>query len=435
MAGGLRLLGAVVILCIIALDAVDEHHNVHNLDTGEVEQLTIVKTGEVVGSDELGDTDSENADASEGSLYPGPFSPPMPPDGGLISIGTAGYTRTFNVYGGTPADCGGSLEFGTMETYAPSAVTDLSECVTLCNACTDCVGFVDEIKGMVCVFMQNLDYGQVKLTSPLAIMAKYYNAVKSYTACDAGFTSAEEETEDCTICSTGKSSTKGSECQTCASGKYSDHDGASTCLACPPGKVTTSGKDGCVACPVAKFSPGQRDACIDCSAGYYNGQDSASVCSACDGGKSAVAISHQCEDCATGEWASPGSLPRHFTPCPPRPDLCRPGSLTDSLPLPGSETCTACTAGKKSLPDNTDCEQCPSGTRSGLRSPVCLSCTAGQWSLAESSTCTRCQLGFGQPLQGQDSCTECVRGYFAANLGSTACLACTAGQYSIPGQA
>ena len=107
---------------------------------------------------------------------------------------------------------------------------------------------------------------------------------------------------------------------------------------------------------------------------------------------------------------------------------CPAGYIPEQVPaskgFTGGWRCTGCNTGHKAGLGDLSCAQCPAGTFANVTgSSECQPCPAG----------SGCGLACPQPgicpagqyaTAGQETCNNCLEGYYQANTGSTACFAC-----------
>jgi len=153
---------------------------------------------------------------------------------------------------------------------------------------------------------------------------------------------------------------------TCSPGTYS-RDGATICIACPPGTYQQyADQASCTSCVAGKYNPVygsfSPDACINAPAGNY----------------------------AT---VAPGTLPYapYATAGPTMYTPCSPGYYQSES---GKNGCLSCGTGTFSLGGQVSCTICLAGTyQNAERSINCIYCPPNQYSNAGASSCSPCLAG------------------------------------------
>jgi hypothetical protein len=232
--------------------------------------------------------------------------------------------------------------------------------------------------------------------------------------------------------------TYGTQCTSCAAGKYQDTAAQSDCKSCPAGRFSGVKAAGCTACAAGKkgrLAVDQRTACDDCEAGYYAsspgaegcaqcvagtyaGSSGASVCDTCVAGKAAQVNATECLGCASGTFSSAGSA--ICTSCPT-------GQYSDASD--STVRCSLCDKGTFAATVKTaNCAVCSPGQYSLNGAAACTTCLAGTWAAAGATICESCAAGSIAATAGLQNCTTCPAGQFGATAGLSTCTACPAGK-------
>ena len=237
----------------------------------------------------------------------------------------------------------------------------------------------------------------------------------------------------CSSCPPGFACKGGSDQQPCSPGTASP-GGADVCSNCGDDKKYSAAKNGeCTACSSGSYTGGGRDKnthtfCKLCSAGYAcDGSSTETPCpagTASSGGASVCSVCGADNQYSTGGQGScaicPG--PTKFTSGgnPNKREACLPcpgGSACD-----GTNTATACVAGKFSAPGAGVCSDCGHDSKH---------------SSSGASECVHCRIGYTTPHAGtvnsntQDSCVNCPSGSACDGWG-THTAQCAAGKFSAP---
>ena len=193
-------------------------------------------------------------------------------------------------------------------------------------------------------------------------------------------------------CSTGHFCS-GTECaiQQCATGKYQDAKGQSSCKSCSS-KYPSSAAGS--------------DAISDC---YLTLSDGKYVPTA-GGGE---------QDCPAGSYCSKlGTKVYHSTPNTPTTVA----------------TSGQCAVGKYSGKAQTSCSDCGAGKKTGVSgtgATTCSDCDAGTYSSGTANaTCALCARGYHQDETGKSSCKPCNNGHYQDETGKTLCKNCADGTYT-----
>jgi hypothetical protein len=191
----------------------------------------------------------------------------------------------------------------------------------------------------------------------------------------------------CTKCDAGRFENSGT-CEDCASGRFQDVAGQSTCLECG-------------ACAV-----GARQACDGAGAGY---------CTSCAPGSFANAETGSCQDCVA-QTITTAKDQSACTPCPA-------GSVQ---PLSGQSYCTKCDAGR--FEDGGVCKDCVGGRfQNATSQTACTDCGALACDTGARLNCGGSTEGF---------CSDCPAGKFFFRESETAsgCKDCPAGSWCQSGK-
>ena len=250
---------------------------------------------------------------------------------------------------------------------------------------------------------------------------------------------------------------RGAAATQCALGRYAPHGGVTACLACGPGYIASAllGATACTACGVGRYQPGGGNgqapssavACHACVAGRFSDAEGASSCVVAREGRFVAStgasaatlcpIGHFCSGttsttpqiCGLGTYAA---IVGHAA-CVQCRLRASDGMYTSSA---GASTCSSCSSGRfATLPTQTACFACPIGTFAleGLAT-ACTACSAGRYAnMAGSTTCIACTAGMfinmsSSVFAAQSTCERCPRDTFAPMSASTACSACIAGE-------
>ena len=183
----------------------------------------------------------------------------------------------------------------------------------------------------------------------------------------------------------------GSDCQTCAPGKYQSGYHQPQCEICPAGQEPNSEATGCQDCQKGYFSVDQQG-CIKAPAGTFVDTTGANTTKNCTSGgtKEGATSDSDCGECEVG-WSFISGQP------------CR----QDTCPIHTQRN----TEGK--------CEPCPSGMekKSQLRE-FCTLCKFGTFSMS-GSACMQCEDGYGVSADG--NCSQCPVGTFSFR---SKCVSC-----------
>ena len=231
----------------------------------------------------------------------------------------------------------------------------------------------------------------------------------------------------CTACSTGRYSSDGAACLTCAPGGVPDHP--DHWLEHGTG-VRTRGTS-CETCPASTFTSALSTVdpnfvCPTCSTGRfsYAGWDS---CQSCGDAKQPNVEQTACEQCPTDQQGRGGSC-----------DACPAGSQTNGaqtdctlcadielgLHSASGEACHVCSSGKQPDAARTVCVGCVPGFYSphGI---VCLACedvsAISHSSAANATDCDGCSSG-SEPLSDRSGCIDCSLGLVSSD--GVACVGC-----------
>ena len=195
-----------------------------------------------------------------------------------------------------------------------------------------------------------------------------------------------------------------SKCVECPPGKFRTHGETQECSPCPPGSYTASvGNVRCTLCPEGKYS-------------RESGLTSNVFCTQCGEGKFASPDRSKCSQCGPGEYNVFGICVE-----------CAPGLYLSSE----TERCEQCPKGKHA-PDSghTQCVPCAAGKYSVTEGSVdCLLCDRGQQHSENFMGCVDCETGKYNPYPGR-ACLECERGKFNADMGAHDCRLCRPGKYA-----
>eukprot|EP00937_MAST-01D_sp_MAST-1D-sp2_P007852 g7852.t1 len=237
----------------------------------------------------------------------------------------------------------------------------------------------------------------------------------------------------------------GGICTDCASGRYTDQAGQSTCkgYACPQGRAgplasTSSSTATCTVCEAGRFSGDSAgaSACADCASGRYTDQAGQSTCKgyACPQGRAGPLASTSsstatCMACEAGRFSGNSVGASVCLTCPRR-----------TRSAVGAADCL-CVAGTYSVPPTLQA----SGGSCSVRPDSLAACSAaaaelglsGKWSAAGAGSCIACEVGRAGNATGATSdamCTACEAGRFSGDLvGAGACQACPRGKWSAAG--
>jgi hypothetical protein len=237
------------------------------------------------------------------------------------------------------------------------------------------------------------------------------------TTCNAGYGLVGSA---CGACDASTYAVQGNsaECQTCASGSYTDTGTGTTGTTCQT--CATSG-NGANAATITCTS-GTNQVATTCDAGYGL---VGSACGACDAFTYAVqGNSAECQTCATIANAATvqcttGSNEK-ITTCDAgyfgnsgdaSCQSCGAGSITNTGTSAGATTCTPCAAGTYSLSSNVaSCSTC--ATSGNGANAATTTCTTGTNQVA-----TTCNAGYG--LVGSACAATCKDGYGLVGSGNT----------------
>jgi hypothetical protein len=99
----------------------------------------------------------------------------------------------------------------------------------------------------------------------------------------------------------------------------------------------------------------------------------------------------------------------------------------------GSDTCTACPAGKTSPIGSTSSTACVAVCNAGYTGGTCTACVAGKYKTTTGSvTCIDCDVGLYSVATGASTasvCINCGAGTDSTDVGASACVQCVAGKY------
>jgi len=249
-------------------------------------------------------------------------------------------------------------------------------------------------------------------------------------SCEAGFSSNILESKKCKKCETGKytngihkvecmncppgffSTIEGSNiCQPCVRGKYSITTGSNdiqNCLECENGKISEDGKTRCENCEIGKWAKNKIE-CISCKKGKYS-----SVLK--------IISEDSCELCPVGKYSVITGI-TNINDCL----YCDIGTVNKITGADSINLCIACDPGK--YKKNLDCDFCPGGWISQIKSNICTQCPMGQWAKNKQS-CVDCSKGKYSSLLNiitDQDCKLCPIGKFSSNIGLTTneyCVEC-----------
>lgn len=161
----------------------------------------------------------------------------------------------------------------------------------------------------------------------------------------------------------------GKDCYRCSSNTFSRGGSARSCIKCPQGQYSYSGRSSCTNCPRGKYGKGSGKGCGSCPPGTYTN--------------------------------SVGSLSCKY---------CEPNTYASSY---GRSSCTSCPAGTYSGRKARSCTSCPPGKFGRATGAGCSPCPANTYSVtARSTRCTPCKQEYIS-LPGSSksqSCTEVLNG-------------------------
>ena len=258
--------------------------------------------------------------------------------------------------------------------------------------------------------------------------------------CDGGKASKDSQSTVCDSCEAGRyvMSPGRDECKICDMGRYQDQTAQLTCKKCAKGQYSgpvvsisgidlMAGKIGCDACPAGyEMSTTGGSACLECVPGrYFDGKNG----SAARGGEQPTPGSH-CSSCAPGQYTPVPMSSRCF--------LCDSGQFIENW---GKSECKYCEKGQHQDQEGQEsCKECLAGfffdgqTQSSLPTKFCNKCVVGKSSKAGKSECKNCEKGQHQDQEGQESCKECLAGFFFdGQTRSAFCNECVAGKSSKAG--
>ena len=178
----------------------------------------------------------------------------------------------------------------------------------------------------------------------------------------------------------------GTQCLACFHGMTPDPLHAA-CVKCSEGRAGTFGV--CKDCVPGKVPNALQTNCVPCEVGKYNPDYGKELCMACFGEGLHIPSfpGTSCVPCQDG--TVPIQPLRHTTPTQPGCQLCEPGwsgLLGVCEPCPGGRrsspdhtTCDKCPTGKVS-PEGTECNSCRPGTRPNPKQAACNLCPDGRYS-------------------------------------------------------
>ena len=159
-------------------------------------------------------------------------------------------------------------------------------------------------------------------------------------------------------CTAGKY-VSGTECRSCAYGKYQGSEGytGTTCHSCAPGKYQNNDATSCGSCDGLQCSPGQFEkdgSCRSCQSGRYQSACGQKSCTRCASGQYQGSTGQTgCIDCAAGQY----------------------------LRSVGGTSCINCAAGQyQNSAAQTSCKFCGSGEYvAGVGQGDCTACSSGKY--------------------------------------------------------
>jgi hypothetical protein len=304
------------------------------------------------------------------------------------------------------------------------------------------------------------------------------------TTCPQGYFKTAIANETCIACplNTYLPTRRGTECVACPANSLTEDVGAASCtcvagyekniegicVQCAPGTARLdTGNTSCTACGIGFIAPDAGSlTCTSCGTGRTTLEEGATECVCAAGwgfnnetqGCSkcpintfkAAAGDDECEPCAPGEVAVPGSLACGNCPvnqslipgtadcgCAPGYGLQEDGSCQMCAPgtnksFAGSVACGLCPANQfQSHGGSLECLPCEANAESEPGAVQCV-CSVGHFRGADEQ-CSACLEGSAKNTVGDESCTLCEANTFAASAGTVDCLACPVHTSSEPG--
>ena len=314
--------------------------------------------------------------------------------------------------------------------------SEFSEGSTKCNACPD--GFISARGSTECNECEKGKWADNKHRCVDCQEGKYGDELHqivetSCKDCPAGKwdnTLASSTIFSCKNCPAGKfnkntGESKADNCVFCSAGQYAAvPEGASHCIECPDGFVSSIDNIRCIECDTGKWAD-SRQSCVKCLEGKYS--DVRNIYKA-----------NQCKECGKGKWSDVVGASSEIT-C----NDCEPGKFGNTKSQISNKTCIICQPGKYRSTDmlaSEECAVCENGKYSAAGAYRCLDCDPGKYNAGTSAdnhiSCLICSPGKYNENYGADSekkCKLCAEGKYSEIPGLTQesqCLECPAGKYN-----
>lgn len=248
--------------------------------------------------------------------------------------------------------------------------------------------------------------------------------------------------EKCTI-GTYAETAKVDYCEVCGDGRRTDKlYGATSCVPCPPGSMSTAPATNCTLCIAGKYSAIGASECELCDYGTAQGLIGQASCVNCRSGRSTLGLqgAPACSNCSVGSASGPRASTcidcvKGFHAPVTGLGVCMGCASGTAAPSTGAINCTLCEAGFISAARAIRCSKCLRGQYGDASgASQCLACSAGTYSNATGATsCISCLPGKAQGATGQTSCLECEASKSSPKEGSVSCEPCDKNRDSVAG--
>ena len=244
--------------------------------------------------------------------------------------------------------------------------------------------------------------------------------------CNYGHSTLSDESKECFKCQKGMFANLlgSSSCKNCMKGQYSENEGSKLCTNCSKGKysniIKSSTPTNCYDCENGKYSLLGYEFCLRCLKGKY--VFNKEKCVGCPKGKYSdidnIISVNECKNCQKGRYNNNTSS-NNSNYCLE----CDAGKYSLIIGGRNINVCKDCIGGKfKDYNSNkgVECEICPNGKYSILKSASCINCIPGKYN-------------FGNSYIDHVSCLDCPVGRYNQNYGANnlnKCLKCPKGKYS-----
>ena len=307
---------------------------------------------------------------------------------------------------------------------------------TKCNACPD--GFISARGSTQCIECEKGKWADNKHRCVDCQRGKYGDELQqivetSCKDCPAGKwddTLASATILSCKNCPAGKfnkntGESKADNCVFCSAGQYAAlPEGASHCIDCPSGFVSSIDNIRCIECDTGKWAD-NKQSCVNCAEGKYSDVRN-------------IYRANQCKECEKGKWSNTVGATSEIT-C----NNCVPGKFGNIKSQISNKTCIICQPGKYRSTDmlpSEECAVCENGKYSAAGADRCLDCDPGKYNSGNNAdnhiSCLLCSPGKYNEIYGADSekkCKLCSEGKYSGVTGLTQesqCIECPPGKFN-----